>query len=57
MTHSQLFNLSRFFPRMADKPYTTDIWLETAFRHPIGIPDDVFPVAWRGFGMTTEDER
>ena len=36
---------------MVDRPYTTDHWLEGAFRHPIGIPDDVFPEAWQGYGV------
>ena len=38
-------------PRLAfyffDKAYTTDMFLESAFRHPIGIPDHLFPRAWR----------
>jgi len=37
-------------PRMAfrftDKIYTTDQHLENAFRHFIGIPDDIFPEGW-----------
>lgn len=31
----------------ADSPYSTDIHLPTAFRHPIGIPDEMLPEAWR----------
>ena len=38
-------------PRMAirffDLPGTTDIHLPNAFRHPIHIPDDMFPQQWR----------
>lgn len=38
-------------PRLAfyffDKPDTTDMSLQNAFRHHIGIPDDVFPTTWR----------
>jgi hypothetical protein len=30
-----------------DKPYSSDIFIPGAFRHPIGIPDSVFPMAWR----------
>jgi len=30
-----------------DLPYTSDIHEEKAFRHPIGIPDVIFPQAWR----------
>jgi len=38
-------------PRQAfkyfDRPYTSDTFLPNAFRHHIGIPDDMFPEAWR----------
>ncbi|KAG7345061.1 SET methyltransferase domain containing protein [Nitzschia inconspicua] len=30
-----------------DHPYTTDMHLPNAFRHPIGIPDEMLPDAWR----------
>jgi len=30
-----------------DLPYTSDIHDKNAFRHPIGIPDVIFPQAWR----------
>lgn len=30
-----------------DKPYTTDFYLPGAFRHPMEIPDALFPTAWR----------
>ncbi|KAL7574252.1 hypothetical protein ACA910_012507 [Epithemia clementina (nom. ined.)] len=30
-----------------DKPYSSDIFLENAFRHDIRIPDAMFPDAWR----------
>lgn len=30
-----------------DSPYSTDMHLSDAFRHPIGIPDDMLPDAWR----------
>jgi len=30
-----------------DKPYTSDMHLPTAFRHPIGIPEDMLPEAWK----------
>jgi hypothetical protein len=56
---SQLNDLSLFLIdayRMVDKPYSTDMWMEGAFRHPIGIPDDIFPDAWRGFGMPASEE-
>jgi hypothetical protein len=31
----------------ADIPYSSDIFLSNAFRHSIGIPDEIFPAAWR----------
>jgi hypothetical protein len=31
----------------SDRPYTTDMHLPNAFRHPMMIPDDIFPEAWR----------
>ena len=30
-----------------DKPYTSDLHFDGAFRHNIGIPDDIFPQSWR----------
>jgi len=35
--------------RLVDRPYSSDLWLPGAFRFPIGIPDDIFPDAWRDF--------
>jgi hypothetical protein len=39
------------FPRAAiryvDQPYTSDLFLPTAFRHAIDIPDHMLPAAWR----------
>lgn len=29
-----------------DQPYSSDVFTPGAFRHPIGIPDSVFPTAW-----------
>jgi SET domain len=37
--------------KFVNKPYTNDIFLEDAFRQPIGIPNDVFPDAWRGIHL------
>jgi hypothetical protein len=31
----------------SDRPYTTDPHLHNAFRHPIGLPGDLFPEAWK----------
>jgi hypothetical protein len=33
--------------RFSDKSYTTDQHLKNAFRHPIGLSDDVFPDQWK----------
>lgn len=30
-----------------DRPHTTDIFLENAFRHDIRIPDEIFPEQWK----------
>jgi hypothetical protein len=30
-----------------DAPYTSDLHIEGAFRHPIGIPDEIFPSKWK----------
>ena len=39
------------FPAMAfrlrDRPYTSDVFLENAFRHEIQIRDEMFPKKWR----------
>lgn len=33
--------------RFFDLPYTTDLYLPGAFRHPIGLPDEMFPFHWK----------
>ena len=38
--------------KFINQPYTNDIFLDDAFRQPIGIPDDAFPDAWRGIHLT-----
>jgi hypothetical protein len=35
--------------RFVDKPYTSDEYLEHAFRHPIELPDNLFPAQWKIF--------
>jgi hypothetical protein len=35
--------------RFTDRPYTSDMFLEEAFRHAIMIPDEIFPVQWMNF--------
>lgn len=31
---------------IVDKPYTSDVFLEQAFRHEIGVPDGLYPQQW-----------
>lgn len=38
-----------------DQPYSSDIFIQGAFRHPIGIPDSVFPMSWRNLIDETEE--
>jgi hypothetical protein len=40
-------NVPRLAIRFVDVPYSTDMFAPNAFRHSIGIPDDMFPSAWR----------
>jgi SET domain len=40
-------NVPRKAIMFVDSPYTTDIHLPSAFRHPIDIPDEMLPEAWR----------
>lgn len=38
--------------RFVDVPYTNDLFLDNVFRHPIGLPDELFPEAWRGVHLS-----
>ena len=40
-------NVPRKAMKFFDLPYTTDIHLKGAFRHPIGIPDEMVPDSWK----------
>jgi hypothetical protein len=40
-------NVPRSAVAFFDKPGWTDIHLPNAFRHVIGIPDDIFPDQWK----------
>jgi len=40
-------HVPRFAIRFSDKILTTDQHLENAFRHEIGIPDEIFPEQWK----------
>jgi len=46
VNHTQ-HDIPRNFIRMVDAPYSTDWHRQDAFRHWIGIPDDMFPDAWK----------
>lgn len=39
-----------------DRPYSTDLMLEDAFRYPIGFPDELLPDAWRNIDEEFEGE-
>ena len=39
-------NIPREFINFVDKPYSGDEYMESAFRHEIQIPDDIFPRNW-----------
>ena len=43
----QLEDVPHFTISFTDLPYTSDIHHPDAFRHPIGVPDVIFPQAWR----------
>ncbi|GKZ00390.1 hypothetical protein MPSEU_000992000 [Mayamaea pseudoterrestris] len=38
-----------------NRHHTTDIHLPNAFRHPIGIPDDILPTGWKNVKMGGDD--
>ena len=44
--HEKLVDAPRQAFRFLDRPYTTDMFLPNAFRHPMMIPDDMFPEYW-----------
>ena len=31
---------------VVDRPYTTDVFRKSAFRHEIGVPDGMYPTNW-----------
>jgi len=45
----KLTDIPRMAIRFTDRPYTSDMFLKQAFRHHIGIPDEIFPDAWKNF--------
>lgn len=44
---TQVMDVPHFAITFIDLPYTSDLHQANAFRHPIGIPDVIFPQAWR----------
>mmetsp|Transcript_2939 Transcript_2939/g.3359 ORF Transcript_2939/g.3359 Transcript_2939/m.3359 type:complete len:209 (+) Transcript_2939:3-629(+) len=47
MVSKTLTGVLRDYIKFADLPYTTDLHMMGTFRQPAGIPDDIFPDAWR----------
>jgi len=45
----KLTDIPRMAIRFTDRPYTSDMFLKEAFRHPIFIPDDIWPQQWSNF--------
>lgn len=43
----EVLNTPRESIRFVDKPYMSDQHLDSAFRHEIDLPDDMFPLHWR----------
>jgi hypothetical protein len=46
-TPKKVSDLPRDVFRFVDQPYTSDMFMDNAFRHDIRIPDEMFPQAWR----------
>ena len=46
VTRTQRSDVPRHSMAFVDVPFSTDLHLRNAFRHPIGIPDDIFPPQW-----------
>jgi hypothetical protein len=41
-----LFDVPHADIRLLDKPYTTDVFRKSVFRHEIGVPEGFYPDAW-----------
>jgi len=41
-----MWDVPRYAFHFVDRPYSRDIHQSWAFRHPIGIPDDIMPKKW-----------
>jgi hypothetical protein len=47
-------DVPRLAIRFVDAPYSIDMFLSNAFRHSIGIPDEIFPSAWRNLRVNND---
>ena len=47
--HVKLKDIPSMALRYTDRPYTSDMFLEEAFRHSIMIPDSIFPPQWMNY--------
>lgn len=45
----KLADIPQMAIRFTDRPYTTDQFLKNAFRHPIQIPEKLFPEKWKNW--------
>lgn len=50
-------NVPRHRIRFADSLYRSDMHLGKAFRHHVGLPDEIFPMQWRRDYWTAQDFR
>lgn len=52
-------NIPRRAILLVDRPYTSDTFIQGAFRHEIGVPDGFYPETWmkkKLRGQTKDDE-
>ena len=50
----KLTDIPQMAIRFTDRPYTTDMFLPTAFRHPYQIPEHLFPEKWKNWSPAPE---
>merc|ERR1712032_967600 len=46
-------NIPREGITFINKPHSTDLWVEKAFRQPITLPEDMVPNQWRDLGNSS----
>merc|ERR1719232_87728 len=44
-----VYGVPREAIKFSDRPYSSDMFMEDAFRHEIMIPDEIFPESWKDF--------